>query len=305
MSASQPLHIRIATRGSDLALRQAGGVKEGLEHLGHSAELVAVDARGDSDLRPFRELSGQGFFTQAVKEALLEGRAELAVHSYKDLPSAPTPECEVAAVPTRADARDALVVRPEHFDPGADRLPLRPGARVGTGAVRRSRQLQKLRGDLAIADMRGNVPTRIDRLRAGAVDAVVLAVAGLERLGLKLDDLEVVALHPQTFVPAPAQGALALEIRRHDYALAQALTDLHDPVGYRTVAAERGLMSMLRGGCQLALGAHATLRNGLVTLNAWYEGLSVVVEHPSSEGAALLAFEALGRPDPVTVVEGL
>ncbi|MCY4353604.1 MAG: hydroxymethylbilane synthase [Truepera sp.] len=305
MSASQPLHIRIATRGSDLALRQAVGVKEGLEHLGHSAELVAVEARGDSDLRPFRELSGQGFFTQAVQEALLEGRAELAVHSYKDLPSAATPGFEVAAVPTRADARDALVIRPEHFDLDAEQLPLRPGARVGTGAVRRSRQLQKLRGDLVIADMRGNVPTRIDRLRAGTVDAVVLAVAGLERLGLKLDDLEVVALHPQTFVPAPAQGALALEIRRHDYALAQALTDLHDPVGYRPVAAERGLMSMLRGGCQLALGAHATLRNGLVTLNAWYEGLSVVVEHPSSEGAALLAFEALGRPDPVTVVEGL
>lgn len=290
--------VRIATRGSDLALWQAAYVRAGLERLGRRAELVTVETQGDRERGPFAAMQGQGFFTKAVQEAVLDGRADLAVHSHKDLPSAPTPDLEIAAVPPRADPRDVLLMRSEAFDPRAGRLPLKRGATVGTSAARRRRQLGYLRPDLAIAELRGNVPTRVDRLRAGDYHAVVLAAAGLERLDLDLSDLDAIALDPGAMVPAPAQGALALEIRRDDAELAALLTDLHDPRSYRAIAAERGLMAMLQGGCQLALGAHAVFEDGRVTLRAWYEGRGVLVEHPSSEGAAMLAFDALGRPDP-------
>ncbi len=146
-------------------------------------------------------------------------------------------------------------------------------------------------------ELRGNVPTRVEKLRDGGYDAIVLAAAGVERLDLGLSDLEVVALDPGVMVPAPAQGALALEIRRDDAALASLLTELHHNETSKAVAAERGLMAMLQGGCQLALGAHGVWNAGKVTLRAWYDGRGAVVEHPSSEGAAMLAFDALGRPD--------
>lgn len=295
--------IRIATRGSRLALTQSGWVAARLGELGHASELVPVETQGDREQAPFELMSGQGFFTKAVQEALLDDRADLAVHSYKDLPSAPTPGLEIAAVPERIDPRDVLLIRPQVFAPDADAFLVALGVRVGTGAVRRQRQLLHRRPDLDVRDLRGNVPTRIERLRAGDFDAVVLAAAGLQRLGLTpvglaTGDLEVTPLDPDLFVPAPAQGALALEIRRDDAALAQVLTDLHHPASYRAVAAERGLMAMLQGGCQLALGAHATVTDGVITLTAWYEGRQVHVDHPSAEGAAMLAYEALGRPDP-------
>jgi hydroxymethylbilane synthase len=295
---SERLHIRVATRASALALRQVEEVQEALECRGHSVEIVSVQTRGDADGRPFSQMEGQGFFTKAVQEVVLSGDADLAVHSYKDLPSAQVVGLEVAAVPHRADPRDVLLIRSEHFEPGAEHFPLKPFTRVGTGAARRRAQLLDLRADLELADMRGNVPTRIDKLRSGEVEAIVVAAAGLKRLGLDLFDVKLVVLHPRTFVPAPAQGALALEVRRGDDLLASILTDLHDPRGYRAVAAERGLLSMFQGGCQLALGAHATLEGGLVTLNAWYEGEYVVVEDPTPEGAAMLAYDAFGRPKP-------
>ena len=290
--------IRIATRGSALALIQADTVRARLEALGHAVGLVVVETQGDRDPAPFRQMQGQGFFTKAVQEALLQGRADLAVHSYKDLPSAATPGLEVAAVPGRADARDVLLVRPDHVADAVELLPLRQGARVGTGSIRRHKQLLGLRGDLEIVDLRGNVPTRIDRLRAGDYDAIVAAAAGLERLDPDLSDLEVIALHPEAFVPAPAQGALALEVAQHDRALARTVAELHDPVAHTAVAAERRLMALFQGGCQLALGAYATVAGDLVTLRAWYEGVAAVVAHRSPERAAELAFEALGSPDP-------
>lgn len=289
--------IRIATRGSDLALWQANFVKDGLERLGRTVELVLVETQGDRDGRPFGEMAGQGFFTKAVQDALLDGRADVAVHSHKDLPSEPMPGLEIAAVPARADARDVLLVRPDAVRLGSP-LPVAEGAVVGTSAARRRRQLATSRPDLELRELRGNVPTRVDKLRDGAYDAVVLAAAGLERLQLDLSELHREVLAPEVLVPAPAQGALALEIRRDDYDVASILTDLHDPFSYRTVAAERGLMAMLQGGCQLALGAHAVFEDGAVKLRAWYEGAACRVEHPSSEGAAMLAYDALGRPAP-------
>ena len=293
-------HVRIATRGSELALHQAPGLQAELQALGAEVELVVVETQGDRDMGPFAALQGQGFFTKAVQQALLEGRADLAVHSHKDLPSAPTPGLEIAAVPARADARDVLVVRPEAHDDAEAPFPLRAGATVGTSAARRRDQLGRLRPDLVLAEMRGNVPTRLRKLREGACDALVLAAAGLDRLRPDLNGLMATRLDPALFLPAPAQGALALEIRRGDDALASLLTELHDLEAAKTVSAERGLMAMLQGGCQLALGAHARLEGEHVHLRASYEGTAVEVEHPTGEGAAMLAFDALGRPRPAS-----
>lgn len=299
MSAPRPERVRIATRASRLALWQAGFVRDRLEGLGVAVELVEVQTLGDRDRRPFATIGGVGVFTKAVQEAVRDGRADVAVHSFKDLPSAPAPDLEVAAVPTRADARDVLVATPEALDPehAPGALPLIPGARVGTGAVRRQRQLAALRPDLRVDDLRGNVTTRLRKLRDGAFDAIVLAAAGLARLGLRPEGLEVRPLDPEAFLPAPAQGALALEIRRGDEGLASLLTELHDVAGFRTVAAERGLMALIQGGCQLALGAHARDDDGTLTLRAWYEGRAATARHASPEGVATQAFDALGRPD--------
>lgn len=290
------MKIRVATRKSQLALWQANFVKTKLEALGHGVDLVLIETQGDKDQQPFALMQGQGFFTKAVQDAVLAGEADVAVHSHKDLPSAVMPGLEIAAVTERADPRDVLLVRPEKFDAVAQNLPLKEGATVGTSATRRQKQLLSLRPDLATRELRGNVPTRVQKLRDGHYDAVVLAAAGLERLGLDLSGLEVLMLEPEVMVPAPAQGALALETRRDAYDVASVLTDLHDIPAYRAVAAERGLMAMLQGGCQLALGAHAVYADGVVRLKAWYEGRYVETKHPSSEGAAMLAFEALGRP---------
>lgn len=299
----RPRHVRIATRASRLALWQADYVRARLEALGAGVTLVEVATQGDRDARPFAQLGGVGVFTKAVQDALTSGQADVAVHSFKDLPGMPAPGLEVVAVPPRADPRDVLVVRPGAFDGAAPVLPLRHGVRVGTSAVRRRRLLSAHRPDLALQELRGNVPTRLAKLRDGAYDAIVLAAAGLTRLEADVEGLEVAALDPDVFVPAPAQGALALEIRRGEDGLASLLTDLHDVGGYPAVAAERGLMTMIQGGCQLALGAHATRADGRIVLHAWYEGAAVAVEHPTSEGAAMLAYGALGRPDPAGAAE--
>lgn len=296
-AVARPDLVRIATRGSDLALWQARYVQDALQRLGVEVELVPVVTQGDVDRRPFAEIGGLGFFTKAVQEAVLDGRADVAVHSYKDLPSVSAPGLEVAAVPPRGDARDVLVIHPDAFDEDAAMLPLTAGATVGTGAVRRRRQLLAHRPDLVTEDLRGNVPTRLEKLRSGSYQAIVLAAAGLARLEIDPDDLVVVALEPSLIVPAPAQGALALEVRRDDEATASLLTELHDARGYRAISAERGLMAMIHGGCQLALGAHAHMSDGRLTLHAWYEGRGAVVTHPSGEGAAMLAYQELELPD--------
>ncbi len=284
--------LRIATRGSDLALWQARHVASLLEALGCRSELVLVETAGDRSHASIPSL-GVGVFTKAVQEAVLANDADVAVHSFKDLPSLSAVGLELAAVPRRGPAHDVLLVAPEHHDPAAGTLPLREGASVGTSAVRRRSLLSALRPDLRGMDLRGNVPTRLARLRDGHYDAVVLAAAGLERLRLDLSGLVRVDLDPDVFVPAPAQGALALETRRGD-PLADRLSDLHDVTGFAPIAAERTLMARLEAGCQLALGAHARLDGDTLELVAWLAGHEARVRHPQPEGAAWLAFEALG-----------
>ena len=294
--------IRIATRKSALALWQANWVTDELAKLGHSSELVLIDAQGDTDKQSaFVDMQGQGFFTKSVQDAITDGRADIAVHSFKDLPSAPHPQLEIAAMTKRADPRDVLLIRNTDQVGCAEissleELSLKDGAKVGTSAVRRQKQLLTLRPDLEVAELRGNVPTRIQKLREGQYDAIVLAAAGIERLGLDLSDLFLAYLQPEFFVPAPAQGVLALECNRDSYELAQILNDLNDMETYRCIAAERGLMAMLQGGCQLALGAYAQRIDGIIHLITWYEGKIATVEQASPEAAAMLAYDALGWP---------
>ncbi len=285
--------VRIATRGSDLALWQARFVAERLEALGTRSELVLVETSGDRSHAPIPSI-GVGVFTKAVQEALLRGEADVAVHSFKDLPSLPAEGLELAAVPARGPVHEVLLIRPDRLDASGGVLPLPAGATVGTSAVRRRALIGALRPDLHTEPLRGNVPTRVGRLREGAFDAVLLAAAGLDRLALDLGDLVRVDLDPEVFVPAPAQGALALEVRRGD-PLADRLTDLHDVAGYPTVAAERGLMAQLQAGCQLALAAHAWRDGVSLSMVAWFEGREARVRHPHPEGLALLTYEALGH----------
>lgn len=301
MSNPSARTLRIATRKSDLALWQANWVKAQLAALGHEAELVLIDTQGDrsqQDGTPFRLLPGQGFFTKAIQDALIDDQADIAVHSHKDLPSARMEGLDLAAISAREDPRDVLLISPAAFEASAPTLPVKQGAVIGTSAARRQAQLKALRPDVNVQELRGNVPTRLRKLREGHYDAILLAAAGLSRLHLDTSGLNPQPLAPEVFVPAPAQGALALEIRREDYDLASLLTNLHDPASAKAVSAERGLMAMLQGGCQLALGAYAELADSTIKLTAWYEGKRVEVENPSSEGAAMLAYEALGRPAP-------
>ncbi|MFU8889443.1 MAG: hydroxymethylbilane synthase [Trueperaceae bacterium] len=286
--------IRIATRASALALWQARWVATRLAGAGHASELVEVTTAGDASSAPLREL-GVGIFVKGVQDAVRDGRADLAVHSFKDLPAAPAAGLEIAAVPERAAAHDVMLLHPRVLDAAHGALPVAAGARIGTGAVRRVAQLAALRPDLRTADVRGNVPTRVAKLRAGDFDGLMLAAAGLDRLELDLTGLQRVDLDPAVFLPAPAQGALALEIRRGD-PLGDALTDLHDVRGYPPIAAERGLLALLDAGCQLALGAHARRDGADVVLDAWFEGRRAQGRHATGEGAAMFAFENLGRP---------
>ena len=247
-----PRVLRLATRGSALALAQSRLVVEGLAAAwpGLRVELVPVVTEGDRrrDL-PAAALGGKGIFTAAVQQAVLEGRADLAVHSAKDLPAAQVPGLVLAAVPRRDDPRDVLVGR----RPGHGLDDLAPGARVGTGSPRRVALLQWLRPDLELVPIRGNVDSRVRRVRAGELDAVVLAAAGLRRLGL--DAEAAVPLDPETFTPAPGQGTLAVEAREDDtgaLGLLGALTHRPSRVALR---AERAFLRRLGGSCTLPAGA--------------------------------------------------
>lgn len=284
--------IRIATRASDLALWQARRVQALLAGAGERSELVTVTTQGDKDQRPFADLGGSGFFTKAVQDAVLSGAADVAVHSYKDLPSAPVRGLTLAAVPERADARDVLLAGKDVYDGSMRPLPLVAGARVGTSAARRRAQLLALRPDLRLADLRGNVPTRVAKLRRGDHQAIVVAKAGLDRLALDLSGLAVHVLEPAVLMPAPAQGALAVETTE---AFAETVSRIDDAAVRRPVTAERELMAMFDAGCQLALGATAAIEGEGVRLSAWYEGARASAWSADPVDAAKRVFAQLGQ----------
>lgn len=286
--------IRIATRASELALWQARWVAAQLARLGVASELLEIQTLGDLNHAPLAEL-GVGVFVRGVQAALLDGRADLAVHSYKDLPSAGAAGLEIVAVPQRAAVHDVLVVKPNAVDRSAGLIPLRLGARVGTGAVRRTSQLQSLRADLVCVPIRGNVPTRVAQVREGHLDAVMLAAAGLDRLQLDLGGLERVDLDARSFLPAPAQGALALEMRVGD-PLQASVRPLHDRDGSQLVAAERHLLALLDAGCQLSLGVTAARTPAGFELLAYFEGRRARALAADPLASAQAAFNALGAP---------
>lgn len=262
--------LRIATRSSDLALWQARSVQQLLEHHGHAkSELVFITTRGDEvQDAPFSALDGRGFFTKELEHSLLDGRSDLAVHSLKDLPTTDVPGLRVEAVLSRADRRDVILARREaRFERSP--LPLRPGARLGTSSVRRRAQAALWAPDLQLLDLRGNVPTRVRKLREGLYDAILLAKAGLDRLELDVSDLDVTVLPLDSFLPAPGQAALAIEIRSDDVRAQAAVGPLDDARVRMEVEAERGLLNRFAGGCNLPLGAYAECEDGVV-LHALY-----------------------------------
>ena len=303
MSGSRSL--RLGTRGSDLALWQANHVKRLLEEeLGLGCEIAIVKTKGDriQDVA-FRKMEGKGFFTKELQDALLENRVDLVVHSLKDLPTEEPDGLEVVAIPERADPADLLLARPGLLQPShADPLGMPAGAVLGTSSLRRAAQALAQNPDLEVRALRGNVPTRIRKLRDGDYDAILLAAAGVNRLDLDLIDLDRHLLGPEVMLPAPGQGALAIEARADD-PLTRALTDLHDHAVASCVGAERGLLELLGGGCHLPLGCLATEDERGLRLQAVLGEIDDEVTRasvsrvgalaPDPETAAKICFEAL------------
>jgi hydroxymethylbilane synthase len=243
--------LRLGTRGSPLALAQAGWVARQLgERCGRTVALVTVATPGDESAAPIERLGTTGVFTSTLREALLRGTVDLVVHSAKDLPTGPVPGLRLAAFPRREDPRDALV-----WPGGTSLEALPPGARIGTGSPRRAALLRAAGRHLEIVPVRGNVGTRLRRLADGQVDALVLAMAGLARLGLL--DTAVTPLDPAQFMPAPAQGILAVECRTGDAVTAAQLSTLDHAPTRAAAITERGFLAALDAGCTAPVGALA------------------------------------------------
>jgi hydroxymethylbilane synthase len=250
--------VIIGSRGSDLALWQAHYVQAELEKLGVATTIKIIKTQGDIIQHlSFDKMEGKGFFTKEIEAALLDKSIDLAVHSHKDLETTYPKGLTIAAVSSREDPSELLLIRKEAMDT-QQKWELKTNPLVGTSSGRRKSQLIKYRPDVMLKDLRGNVPTRIDKLRNGDYDAILLARAGVVRLGLDLSDLHQVILDPEEFIPAPAQGVLGLQIREEDTALFDILQQMNDPVIQKRIGVERKILNLLQGGCQLPLGAYCS-----------------------------------------------
>jgi hydroxymethylbilane synthase len=294
-----PRPLRIGTRASRLALWQAEHVATliSAERDAPPVELEHISTGGDAQSEiPLWQAGGRAFFTREIDRALLEGRVDVAVHSLKDLPTELDAGLALAAALKRADPRDALLSAS-----GAPLGALPQGARIGTSSLRRRALLARARPDAKLLELRGNVPTRIERLHRGDYDAIVLAAAGLVRLGLEAHVSEY--LPPQRFPPAVSQGVIGLVTRAEDHATLRWLVSLDDRAARLEVTAERALLERLEGGCQVPLGALARLAGGALTLEACVcalDGSRTVSAHgatqtPGAGPAALAEAAALGR----------
>ena len=254
--------LRIGTRGSALARWQADWVAARLRESGVGVEIVEIRTAGDeSTTEPVRELGAVGVFTKEIQAALLDERIDLAVHSLKDLPTEPISGLELAAVPVRGPYRDAVVCG---SSPSLDDLP--EGATIGTGSLRRRTQLlYKYPGRFRILEIRGNVDTRLRKVMQGEYDAILLAEAGLVRLGLERHITTI--LEPPGFLPAVGQGALGLEIRGNDTQTREVVAFLNDPDTFAAITAERAFLKRMEGGCSAPIAAHGTVMDGVLFLH--------------------------------------
>lgn len=275
--------LRLGTRASALALWQANHVRDELlaQHPGLAVELVEITTEGDRILdRPLNQVGGKGLFVNAIEDQLIAGTIDLAVHSMKDLPGHTPDGLAIVCIPPRADARDVLV------GPAGSRLSTLPaGTRLGTSSLRRAALAKRVNPGLELVSIRGNVPTRIGKIAEGTVDAILLAAAGLERLGLG----EVIAeyLDAEQFCPAACQGILAIEARSDDEEVARLLAPLEHAESAIVAAAERAFLQRLEGGCQVPMACHAVLDAGVLKVR----GLVV-----DPEGEPLFEARASGRP---------
>ena len=273
--------VIIGSRGSDLALWQANHVKKQLEDLGNEVEIKVIITQGDAlqDLS-FDKLEGKGFFTKEIENELLAGTIDLAVHSHKDLETNPPAGLKIAAVSERGNPADILLIRKESFD-ASELWNLKENGTIGTSSARRKSLVKAFRKDCDIKDLRGNVPTRIDKLAQGQYDAIILAKAGVDRLKLDLSAFEVHVMDTSQFVPAPAQGVLGLQIREDDERMAGIMAPMHNKEVFNRIRIERNILNLLEGGCQLPLGVYCDESNGI------FVSYSKSAEHP----AQVLEFE--------------
>lgn len=278
--------LRLGTRRSTLATTQSSWVADRLRELGHDVELVEITTDGDRDrTTPLASMGGTGVFVSALREALRDGTVDLAVHSLKDLPTTPEDDLVVAAIPSREDPRDALVARD-----GLTLGELPEGATVGTGSPRRRAQLEALGLGLQLRELRGNVDTRLGKVSGGELDAVVLAHAGLRRIGRAEVVTEV--LDPIQMLPAPGQGALAVEVRADDASTRDAVADLDHADTRACVVAERAVLAELEAGCSAPIGALAE-----VVLGDEGDELSLRAVVASIDGTGDVRRSVAGRPE--------
>jgi hydroxymethylbilane synthase len=272
-----------------LATTQASTVRDALIAKGHAAELVIITTEGDRNQGPIADI-GVGVFTAALREAILDGRVDAAVHSFKDLPTAPDPRLTVAAVPPREDPRDALVARD-----GLVLGELPEGSVIGTSSPRRTAQLKALGLGLEIRPLRGNLDTRLNRVRSGELDGIVVARAGLARIGRLSDVTET--LEPVQMLPAPAQGALAVECRADDTGLVALLSELDDPDTRAAVTAERALLATLEAGCSAPVGAIAEVVESIDEDGRVFEEVSLRGCVARLDGSDVIRASGVGTPD--------
>ena len=249
--------IRIGTRGSKLALWQANHTQEQLQQAGIESEVVIIKTQGDRIQHlSFDKMEGKGFFTKEIEDALLREEIDVAVHSMKDLPTNAPEGLSITAVSYRENPADWLVIRKEREAAGQD-LRLPQGAIVGTSSARRKSQILDFRPDVQIKDIRGNVPTRLGKLRDGQFDAILMAAAGATRLGIDLEEeFTLIKFNPKEFVPAPAQGVLAWQTRTEDKPTRRLLKNIHQKDTAEATNIERKVLNMLDGGCQMPLGVY-------------------------------------------------
>jgi len=278
--------IRLGTRGSQLAMTQSTWVARQLEQLGVEVELIEIKTTGDISESSLIQIGGQGVFTKQLQIALLNQEIDLAVHSLKDLPTADHPGLKISAIPLRENRSDALIA----IDyPTLESLP--QGAVIGTGSVRRAAQLRRMRPDLDIRDIRGNVDTRLKKLQQGEYQGILLAVAGLQRLGLQQHICQT--FPTSEFLPAVGQGALGLEIRADDIQTDQWVAELNHPASYFSAMAERAMLKRLFSGCLSAVGADSKITgntlqlSGVVLSEDGTQAISANDAMPLEEGISL------------------